>query len=181
MQKSFAFGLYSTFTTLLSVPLGGSGAPLPQLPWASAAAARHHHCLAAAPGALATPPPSAAPPPAQPHPCQRGCHRRRYFATCVRWGPGWPGQTDHQRLRRVVCWTWTINTLAIQTMCTATFQARFCCGLELSVSIVTSYEIYIYQVQLSYVKNMLGIYTSNFAVICQVYLWYIPYIWHIVI
>ena len=50
VQKSFAFGLYSTFTTLLSVPLQvvGSGAPLPPLPWASAAAARRHHCLAAA-------------------------------------------------------------------------------------------------------------------------------------
>ena len=48
VQKSFAFGLYSTFTTLLSVPLGGSGAPLPPLPWASAAAARRHHCLVAA-------------------------------------------------------------------------------------------------------------------------------------
>ena len=54
-------------------------------------------------GALATPPPSAAPPPAQPHPCRRGCRRRRYFATCVRWGPGWPGQTDSQWFRRVVC------------------------------------------------------------------------------
>ena len=48
VQKSFAFGLYSTFTTVLLMPLGGSGAPLPPLPWTSAAAARHHHCLAAA-------------------------------------------------------------------------------------------------------------------------------------
>ena len=143
-------------------------------PWASAAAARRHHCLAAA---------------AHWQPRRRQRRRRRRnpmpageaaddIATVPPASAGvWAGLD-----RRILSGSAALcaeleNKTPLQSKPCELLHFKRNSAVGLSFWFQWSRHLkYIYQVQLSYVKNMLGIYTPNFAVICQVYVWYIPYI-----